>query len=692
MVEKETQLEYNGLEENAANKLPYLRKRAYVNMGSTSSVDGSMPRALLQMGQEVLSNSVDESLSGFGNEITTTIHADNSMTVSDHGRGFPRDSVTKDENGKEVVVPFGSVVMGITRAGTSGKFNNDAYEAGTGGLNGIGLKATNAISEYMIVEAQTSQKQHYEVRIDYDKFIENEEPTYTKELPFDESKGTYTNVTFLPDKRVLASIDWKFPEVADRDEMTSYLTPKTRLILIDERNIDEETGKPMRKEWYSENGLADYLKVMCEGSKTILDEDKPIKFNGAYEVETGNPKSAIKVDGVLTWVDNIGLNAESFANGIPTKEGGPHLDGALQVIVKAINEYADNRKLLNKNSMLEASDIKDGLTIAIAVKIPEKYLQFEGQTKEKLGTGEAKTAAKSIVSAAVEKWLYDHEEQAEELVEKMKESKSVREQALQARKDAQEARKQKSEAKQQLMVSPKLIRASSKDPADRELFLVEGDSAGGSIKGARNLNQAIFPLKGKVFNVLNASLQKCLKNQEISTIASVLGAGVGPEFNPDDLEYDKIIILTDADDDGMHIRSLLTLLFYKLFPQLIEQGHLYIAEAPLFKVRRYEKGQQISEYAFDVQTKNDIIQKWHAQGYRDIEVSRFKGLGENAADELRDTVVLPGKRRLMRVDNLDDKATQACFDLIMGKPSPEKQSWFLHHINIEDEDTELEEE
>lgn len=686
---KDSKLQYDGIKEDEANKLPYLRKRAYINMGSTSSVDGKMPRALLQMAQEILSNSLDEALSGFGNEVDIIIHEDDTLTVKDHGRGLPKDLVELDKNGKEKVTPFGSAIKAFTRAGASGKFDNSAYGVGTGGLNGIGATATTALSEYVVVEAQTEKHEHYEFRVDYDTFIKNEEPTYTKDLPFDDSLGTFTNVTFKPDKRALDSIKWEVEGLANRYEMSSYLAPKTKITLIDEREHDEEDEtKFWQKSWYSENGLVDYVKVMAEDSDIVSGLDKPITFSGEFPTKLG-PGKEIYVHGALLWVENIGLNAVSFTNGIPTTEGGPHLDGALQAVTKSVNDYVTNRKLLPRNSVLDNSDIKDGLVLAIEVKIPEALLQFEGQTKEKLGTGEAKAATKEVVGKAVDKWLYDHEETATALIEKMKESKNVREKTIQARKDAKEARKAKSAGKQQLMVSSKLTRASSKDPAERELFIVEGDSASGSIRNARTANQAVFPLRGKILNVMDETLKRGLKNQEISTIASVLGAGIGPEFNPEELEYNKVIILTDADDDGMHIRSLLTVLFYRFFPGLIEDGHLFVAEAPLFKIRRYDKGKPVSEYAFDVATKDRIVEEWKSKGYKDIDISRFKGLGENDADELRDTVVMPGKRRLLRVTNNDDKASQKYLEINMGKSSEERRQWVMNHMIFDDEDVEI---
>lgn len=667
MTDKKDKLVYESVQ--TIEGLEYQRKRAYVNMGSTDSVDGKMPRALLQMAQEIVSNSVDEALSGFGDEILITIHPDQSMTVSDHGRGLPRDLIEKDES----VVKFGSAIRSFTKPGTSGKFDNTGYK-NSGGLNGIGAKGTTALSEWVEVEAQTTKNQHYKFKITYDNWIKNEEPDYKEELKFDKDLGTFTKVTFLPDKRVLASIKWNRKSLCDRYEMASYLVPNVKITLVDEREFDDETEQYWSKSWLSEDGLKDYINTLSEGSKPLKGLKEPIVFEDTIKTPDDFD---IEIHGALRWIDNLGAMTQSFVNGIPTIEGGPHLQGALRGINDAIRDYTKDKKKLS----LSPSDIQEGLIIALEIKVPEPLMQFEGQTKEKYGSAAALPATKQVVGDALIKWLYDNNESAENLIEKMTESATLREKAVQARKDAKAAREKKKNDKNKLLVSSKLTKAIEKDPKKRELFITEGDSAAGTIIQSRNRNQAVFPIRGKMLNTLDVPLSRVLKNEEITTIASVLGAGIGPAFDVEDLQYNKLIIASDSDDDGYHIRCLIITMVHRCLPGLIQNGHLYIAESPLFRLSYYEKGEPFNKYVFTEDEKNKLFAEL-SKKHKDINVTRFKGLGESNPEDLKFAMVAPETRHLVQVTLNDLASAEKYLRVNMGKDAELRRNWVMDNMDF----------
>lgn len=658
--------------------LEYQRKRAYVNMGSTDSIDGKMPRALLQMAQEIVSNSVDEALSGFGNEIEITIHEDGSMTVLDHGRGLPRDYIESDGTVHE----FESALRAFTVAGTSGKFDNAGYSV-SGGLNGLGAKGTTALSEWLEVEAQTNKGQHYRFRVSYDKWIQDNEPDFKENLEFDESEGTFTKVTFMPDERALASTDWERKALCDRYEMEAFLIPGVTIRLTDERDKDDETGKFWTKEWFSKDGLIDYINVLSEGSKPLKGMKQPISFDDTVETDEGYK---VNIHGALRWIDNLGSMTQSFVNGIPTVEGGPHMSGSLRGINDAIRGYVDEKGMAKRFGQLSPSDIQEGLIITIEIKVPEPLMQFEGQTKEKYGSAAALPITKQIVNDALSSWLYDHPDEAENLIQKMAETKDLREKAAQARKDAKEAKKKKKESEGKLVVSSKLVKAIEKDPKKRELIITEGDSASGSIIQARSRNQAVFPLRGKLLNVLELPFSRILQNKEISTIASVLGAGIGPAFDVNDLEYDKLVVVCDADDDGAHISCLVMTMIYKCFPGMIQNGHAYLAKAPLFRISRYEKGNPINKYAFSVEEKDAILKDWSK--YKDVYVTRFKGLGENNPEDLKFAVISPETRRLIRITVDDVAHAEKYLRVNMGGDANLRRDWVMENMSFSIDDYE----
>lgn len=1072
--------------------LAAVRKRPGMYVGSTQSLNGHNSHGLIQIAQEVLSNAIDEAYSGFGDVITFTIHKDNSVTVQDRGRGMPK--------GKN----YDDVIRAVTVLHSSGKFDAKSY-ANSIGQNGVGIKATNALSKYIEVEAITTNKEHYYIKFNQEQVVEK------KKLPYDKSMHTGTKITFLPDDTVFSTIDWEDEPLENKIEQSAYLTPKIKFIFTDERktmsvpidNSDTDSTESLdssdseistepdttsdesdsdndsipetkevtyQKTWYSKHGLADYVAHLAEDEDLIRGLNKPIDFKGNYDYKTSKATGTIEVQGAIMYTDGSGENILSFANGAPTIDGGYHVDGAKQGVYQAIKDYINsNDKILKKNQSIDSQDTRDGLILALLVKIPENILQFESQSKTKLSTTTAKTATKNIIYDQFTKWLYDNPKLAKQIVQNMADSKNARITAIKAKKAAREARKTKNN-NGKLYVSPKLRTATAKDPKDKELYIVEGDSAclqedtkirladgrnltikeitkefqngktnyvyssniteenmyhnkltsrslavepitwagitrknakfirvyidngtyidctpdhkfllidgtykeaqdltpddslqvmplkyddenymlykwkpvhkiiaeqlnliskdnpthlqvhhkdgnkhnntpenlvalnahdharitaqqvenrygisfgkltsnlyhndpeyhkrqkeiqamgghagkgskhhvnwtpelkekyskttkegmkkipkskwhdmrvqqkitctlafyktllrhgislddikdavhptksgkwspkqlkdpqtgkyktqmalwkrqygsgtravaltypeimkyynndddlleaikhvnhrivkitplakcqdayditvakthnfvlsndvfvhncSGLSKGRNPKTQAIFPIRGKILNTEGKKLSRVIKNQEISTIASVLKAGIGKDiFNPKDLDYDKIIIASDADPDGYAIRILLITLFFNFFPGLIENGHLYYVNAPLFKISHYVRGKQVNDYVYTEAERDQVVNKLPKSAK--VTVSRFKGLGEMSTEESKKTLLDPSSRYLTRVSSTDFKASKEILRLIEGKKSAPRKQWIIDNVNF-DETTE----
>ncbi|MDR2661041.1 MAG: DNA topoisomerase IV subunit B, partial [Lactobacillaceae bacterium] len=509
MVKKE----YNNI--STIEGLAAIRKRPGMYVGSPQSLDGKNPSALLQIAQEILSNAIDEAYAGFGNVITFTIHEDNSVTVTDKGRGMPMGN------------NFDSVIRGFTVLHSSGKFDSSNY-ASSIGQNGIGNKAVTALSKWVKVKA-TTVHESYEIEFNQENVVSKSKKT---------AKGdTGTSVTFLPDDEIFDTIVWDDKPLINKLEQSAFLTPRVKFIFTDERKKNEEGNEFYTKSWYSEKGMPDYVAYIAQGEELVSGLKAPISFNDTYENEN---RDVISVQGALLYTENAGETIISFANGAPTSDGGPHEDGAKIAISKAFIDFAKDKKLINGNKTLDASDTRDGMILALLVKIPENILMFESQSKTKLATVASKEATRKVMYDALTAWLYDNEKSAKKIIEKMMEARDAREAAVQARKVAKAARDTKNGGGK-LFVSSKLMPASSKNRDERELYIVEGDSAGGATKKARNpKTQAIFPIRGKLLNTQNEKLTRILANEEISTIASVLGAGIGPAFDLKDIQYDKV--------------------------------------------------------------------------------------------------------------------------------------------------------
>lgn len=675
--------------------LDAVRKRPGMYIGSTNSLDGKNPRGLLQLAQEVISNSTDEAMNGYGKNISLTIHEDNSMTISDEGRGIPMGGEDMD-----------AVIRGFTVLHTSGKYgdSNAAYGK-SGGLNGVGNKAVTALSEYVTCSAVTSTGDAYEITFNQEKVVNKK---YRKRK---RGEATGTTITFLPDLTIFDTIDWELSELQRRMENQSYLAPGVTYTLTDERLVAPEEEEEREKftntfSYLNENGMADLAAEHAKGNGTV-GMTAPLHFHGYYEFNNGKPVGAlddpsavspgneiIDVEIGMIYTDDIGENIITFANGIPTYKGGPHRDGAIDSINKIINDFAVDRKLVKGRSAktkMAKDDTSDGLILALSVGIPESLVDYEGQMKEQLGTGQAKIAVESTMERCFGPWLYDNEKKGKEIVEKISEAKDAREAARAAREDARAARKTGGKSRV-AELSKKLKPALSKDPKERELFIVEGDSAGGSAVQGRNAQtQGILPLKGKPKNIYGKKLSEILANEEIRTIVNVLNAGVGKDFNHEEMEYDKVIIMTDADDDGKHINELLILIFHKLFPGLIENGHLYMANAPLFRFDKYIGGKRDKHFALNVAEFEQMKDQY--TGYN---VTRMKGLGEMNADDLKLTTMNPGTRVLTQLRADDQKSVSEMLTLFLGDKKIGSQTaaearyeWIKENVDFRTSDQEI---
>lgn len=647
--------------------LAAVRKRPGMYVGSTQSIDGHNSHALIQIAQEILSNAVDESYAGFGKHITMTIHEDNSMTVTDEGRGMPR--------GKN----YDDVIRAMTVLHSSGKFDSSAY-ANSLGQNGIGQKACTALSKWVQVNAVTTSKEHYMIKFQQENVVEK------KMLPYDKSMHTGTTVTFLPDDTIFDMVDWEDEPLVNKLEQTAYLTPGVKFEFDDLRKpaIDgDDKHDHYHREWLSEHGLTDYVADIAKDSSLVPGVKKPIDFEGEYQYDQQlkstngqiiHNKGTIQVSGALIYVEDSGTDIYSFANGAPTVDGGYHVDGAKMAISRAFRDYANDKKILKGKQSFDAQDTRDGLILTLLVKIPENILQFESQSKTKLSTAAAKSATQRIIYDNLTTWLYDHPKAAKSIILNMADSKKYRESVVASKKAAQKARKTKSLGNGKLLISSKLKPASSNDPKKKSLMVTEGDSASALFTLVRDKKyQAVFPLRGKILNTEHEKLGRVLKNEEITTIAGVLGAGIGSAFNVNDLEYDKVIILTDSDDDGMHISSLLITLFYNFFPGLIENGHLYKVTAPLYKteLKNKKSGRTKTILAYSEAEKPDFdnqVSAWVKKGYSVVSAARYKGLGSLSKADTKKYIADPQYRKITKIVIDDDSIlSKRMLNIWMGK-------------------------
>jgi DNA gyrase subunit B len=584
-------------------------------------------RGLHHLVYEVVDNSVDEALAGHATRIDVTIHPDNAITVVDNGRGIPVDiHKTEKKPGVEVA---------LTMLHAGGKFDKNTYKV-SGGLHGVGVSVVNALSEKLEVWVDRDGKRHHMA------FAQGET---TKKLEvIGKAKATGTTVWFKPDSSIFTETRFDYSTLANRLRELAFLNKSLTITLKDERK-----GELKEETFFYKGGLAEFVKYLLGNRKPL--HPKPITFEARRE--------GVEVEGAIQYDEGYNENTFSFVNNINTHEGGTHLTGFKAALTRTINEWAKKDGALKKEDFtLTGDDIREGLTCVLHVKVKEP--QFEGQTKTKLGNSEVEGIVKTVVNEALGDFLDKYPSVARTIIAKAVSAARAREAARKAR----ELVRKKSSLDGGILPG-KLADCSLSDPTLCEVYLVEGDSAGGSAKQGRDRSfQAILPLRGKILNVQKARIDKILSNEEIRTIIIAIGTSVGEEFTLDDARYHKIIIMTDADVDGAHIRTLLLTFFYKEMKQLIDAGYIYIAQPPLYRIA---KGKE-EFYAYDEKERDSYVKRFSngAETPGNVMVQRYKGLGEMNPDQLRDTTMDPAKRTLLKVTMEDAVEASALFETLMG--------------------------
>ena len=619
--------------------LEAVRKRPGMYIGSTDS------RGLHHLIWEIVDNSIDEALNGYGKKIQITLEADGSVTVQDEGRGMP---IGQHASGVNTL----QVIFTVLHAG--GKFSSEAGYKTAGGLHGVGASVVNALSEWLTVEVAHDGELVRMEFADGGKKIGKLEH-------LGKTNRTGSTVRFKPDPRIFSTTEYKYDVVCERAREEAFLLSGIAMVVSDKRNKKNET-----ETYLYEDGLTAFLGYLHEDRNVLMN---PVKFSGEA--------NGIQVEAAFQYTDDYQENTYSFVNLVRTSDGGTHEVGFKGAFTKAINDYARKYGLLKaKDKNLEGGDVREGLTTILSVSVPEGLLQFEGQTKSKLGTPQAKTAVEAVVSEKLSFWLEENRNQSDTLVRKMLKASLAR---IAARKARDEIRKGKRVGKGEKVLSGKLAPAQTKDARVKELFLVEGDSAGGSAKQGRDSHyQAILPLRGKVLNTEKCTLADIEKNEELNTLIYTLGAGVGPDFDYKESNYGKVIIMTDADDDGSHIQILLLTFFYRYMRPLLEQGMVYIALPPLYKVT---KG-KTTQYVYSDQELDALRRKLGK-----VEIQRYKGLGEMNATQLWETTMDPSQRTLIKVGISDGVKAERRVTVLMGDKAELRRKWIEDNVSFTLEDT-----
>ncbi|MDD5764866.1 MAG: DNA topoisomerase (ATP-hydrolyzing) subunit B [Candidatus Marinimicrobia bacterium] len=598
--------------------LEAVRKRPAMYIGDTGK------RGLHHLVFEVVDNSVDEALAGYCDQIIVTIHTDNTISVLDNGRGIPVDMH------KEEKKPALEVVMTILHAG--GKFDKGSYKV-SGGLHGVGVSVVNALSEELTVEVYRDEKVYTQ--------------TYKRGIPANKmaiigetkKRGTYTR--FLADAEIFKKYEWDYEILAHRMRELAFLNKDLEVQLNDERDGNKETYR-------YKGGLMEFVSYLDETRPSLI--EKPIYIE--KEVE------GVPVEVALQYNTSYSENIFTFVNNINTVEGGTHLVGFKTGVTRTLNNYAQKNNIFKKEAFtLSGEDVREGLTAVISIKVAEP--QFEGQTKTKLGNSDIKGVVDSVVSEGLAEYLEQHPAQAKRIIEK----------CLNAARSREAARKARELTRRKNLLDignlpGKLADCSTKDPALCEMYIVEGDSAGGSAKQGRDRKyQAILPLRGKIINVEKSRIDKVLDNNEVKTMITALGTGFDEEFDIEKLRYNRIIIMTDADVDGAHIRTLLLTFFFRFMPKLIEEGHVYIAQPPLYKVSVKKQ----DYYAYDEDERDILVKRFSKDvDSKKIEIQRYKGLGEMNPEQLWSTTMNPENRTLVKISIEDASSADRTFSILMG--------------------------
>ena len=621
--------------------LEAVRKRPGMYIGTTSAA------GLHHLVWEIVDNSVDEAMAGFCNRIKVTVHPDNSVTVEDNGRGIPIDKHPVKK------IPTLEVVLTILHAG--GKFDNNAYKV-SGGLHGVGVSVVNALSKRLIAQVKRDGK-IYEMQFSRGKTTE-------KMHEVGKSKTTGTTITFWPDEEIFETTVFNYDTLHDHLQETAFLNKNLKITLTDERELTPRTD-----EFCYSGGIIDFVKYLNEGKEILPGLSKPIYIEGTSAADAPDEQRG-EVEVALQWNSSYTERTMSFANDIYTEEGGMHLEGFRSALTKVINDYGRSHNILKeKDSNLTGDDVREGLTAVLSVKLPDP--QFEGQTKAKLGNSYMRTLANRIVSAGMSEYLEEHPNQAKEILKKAS-------QAAKGRLAAQKARQatRRKGLLESAALPGKLADCSVRDAEMTELFIVEGDSAGGSAKMARDRSiQAVLPLRGKILNVERVQEHRALSADTITSLITAIGTGVGPEFNIEKARYHKIVIMTDADVDGAHIRILLLTFFYRYMRPMIEAGYIFVAQPPLYQLK--PKGRKNGKYIY---TDEELALE--ASKFEDSSkytVQRYKGLGEMDPEQLWSTTMEPKNRILLQVTIDDAQAAERAVSDLMGTQVERRKDFIQTH-------------
>lgn len=632
---------YDGTEIKILEGLEAVRKRPGMYIGTTSA------SGLHHLVWEIVDNSVDEAMAGYCSKIKVTVHPDNSISVEDNGRGIPVDLHPQKK------IPTLEVVLTILHAG--GKFDNDSYKY-SGGLHGVGVSVVNALSKKLVAQVKRDGK-IYEMVFERGKTVQKMKEIGT-------SKTTGTIITFWPDDMIFETTTYNFDTLRDRLQETAFLNKNLKITLIDERELT-----PRQVDYQYIGGIIDFVKYLNDEKTVLPGLSRPIYIEGKSDPDAPISQMGV-VEVALQWNTEFSDRTLSFANGIFTEEGGMHLEGFRTALTKVINDYGTRQGILKeKDPKLEGGDIREGLTAVISVKLPDP--QFEGQTKAKLGSSYMRTLTNKIVTQGLSEYLEEHPNQAKEILKKASQAAKGR---LAARK-AREATRRKG-LLESAALPGKLADCSVRDAEMTELFIVEGDSAGGSAKMARDRSiQAVLPLRGKILNVERVQAHRALSSDTITSLITAIGTGVGDEFNIEKARYHKIVIMTDADVDGSHIRILLLTFFYRYMKPMIDAGYIYVAQPPLYQIK--PKGKKNGKYIY---TDEELaLETKKFEDNTKYTIQRYKGLGEMDPEQLWATTMEPKNRILLKVTIDDALAADRAVSDLMGNQVEKRKDFIQTH-------------